>query len=107
MKSSERLDQLEKDIIDLVATVRSLASEVGFVKTLTKEHDDILIRGSGGNAPLKEDVHVLTEFMKSIRFWVTTLAITFIGQFVAVAITTIITIMQVLPLLKNLVENGN
>jgi hypothetical protein len=71
---------------------------------LLKEHDEILVRGSKDKPSLQEDVRTITMFIKSLKFWISTIAVAFITQFIAVGIGLVILLLQAMPLLQKLTD---
>lgn len=85
----------------LKTSVDALTIENKILNGRYEEHDKILVRGNG-KPSLQEDVRSLLNFVKGIRFWLTALALAFMGQFIAVGIGMIITFIQLIPVLENL-----
>ena len=108
-------NQFHEELTTLKTAVSTLSSEIHQISsmlsdhdhkltiqgTMLKEHDIILVRGNG-KPSLQEDVRNLLEFAKSLKFWMTTIAIAFISQFIAVGVTLILAVIKLLPLLEKL-----
>ena len=93
------IDTLRIEVSSLRAEVATLVMQSAEIKELQQnfhELDKILIRGNG-KPSLMEDMRNVLEFVKSIRFWMTALALAFISQFAAVTVMGIITIIRLMP----------
>lgn len=71
---------------------------------LVTEHDKILVRGNG-KPSIQEDVRNLVLFSTSIKFWMTTIAVTFLAQFVAVGVGLVITVLQIAPAVQHILKD--
>lgn len=93
------VDALRIEVSSLRIEVSALVLQNVEIKELQdslREMDKILVRGNG-KPSLMEDVRNLLAFVRSLRFWLTALAIAFIGQFAAVTITMIIAVVRLIP----------
>ena len=68
---------------------------------LLYEIDKILVRGNG-KPSMQEDVRTVLAFVKTMQFWITTIALAFIAQFITIGVGLIITLIQLIPILKEL-----
>lgn len=71
---------------------------------LVIEHDKILVRGNG-KPSIQEDVRNLVLFSTSIKFWMTTIAVTFLAQFLAVGVGLVITVLQIAPAVQHILKD--
>jgi hypothetical protein len=100
------IETLRTEVIALreeVAALKVCTLEIAALRKLYDAHDIILVRGNG-KPSIQEDVRNLLGFMKSMNFWMTAIALAFLGQFIAVGVTMIITIVQILPFLKDITK---
>lgn len=73
------VEALQKEISSLTKSVETMIA-------LFEEHDVILVRGRNGSPSVQEEIRNLTKFMSSIKFWITSLALAFLSQFVIVGV---------------------
>lgn len=88
------MDGLQIEITALRESIVALTRMVEEHDKSIKEHDKIIVRGTEGNPSMREDVRTLKDFMKSIKFWLTALAISFMGQFVVVMTAMVIYLIK-------------
>ena len=65
--------------------------------------DKILVRGNG-KPSMQEDVRTVLAFVKTMQFWITTIALAFIAQFITIGVGIVITLIQLLPILERLTQ---
>jgi len=70
-----------------------LSSDVISLGLKYDEHDKFLIRGNG-KPSLMEDVRTIKDFIKNIKFWITAVAIAFIGQFMILFFAVLVWAIQ-------------
>jgi len=73
------------------------------VENLVHDLDKIVVRGNG-KPSLQEDVRTTLKFVHNLQWWMTTIAVTFIAQFVAVSVAMALTIIQLLPILSTIAD---
>lgn len=73
------------------------------VETLVHDLDKIVVRGNG-KPSLQEDVRTTLKFVSSLQWWMTTIAVTFMAQFVAVSVAMVLTLVRVLPILTEIAD---
>lgn len=96
-ETRESIDGLRQEVNALKISVDALTIENKALTTQYEEHDKILVRGRNGTPSIQEDVRSLLKLAGSLRFWMTAIAIAFIGQFAAVGITMILYILRAMP----------
>jgi len=95
-KMDETITGIQTEVSALRISVDALKLSNGVLANLFQEHDKILVRGNG-KPSMQEDVRNLTVFIKSIKFWMTALALAFIGQFAAVGLAMVIYVLKSMP----------
>lgn len=73
------------------------------VENLVHDLDRIVVRGNG-KPSLQEDVRTTLKFVSSLQWWMTTIAVTFMAQFVAVSVAMVLTLVRVLPILTEIAD---
>jgi len=95
----------ETIVNDILNRIKQLEGDYCDMEKLLLELDKILVRGNG-KPSMQEDVRTLVTFYKNTQFWMTALAIAFIGQFVAVGTGMTVILIRAMPLLNELVINN-
>lgn len=104
LKTLEKeIQDFRKEYTDGMVTMGGIMTEFKAMQKTVETHDKILVTGNG-NPSLQEDVRNIKEFIKSVKFWMTALAMAFIGQFVAIGVTVVVVVIQALPYLKAVAE---
>ena len=96
-ETRETIDGLRQEVNALKISVDALTLENKALTAQYEEHDKILVRGRNGTPSIQEDVRSLLKLAGSLRFWMTTIAVAFIGQLTAVGIATILYVLRVMP----------
>lgn len=74
------------------------------LETTVEALDKIVVRGNG-KPSLQEDVRTTLKFVYNLQWWMTTIAVTFIAQFVAVSVAMVLTLVRLLPILTEIANS--
>jgi len=99
-----QFNALRTEVVSLreeIMVLKAIGNELIRLRNMTEEHDKILVRGNG-KPSMQEDVRNLLTFVKSLRWWMTAIAVAFLGQFIAVGISMVVTIIRLEPLLEKI-----
>jgi hypothetical protein len=93
---------METIINDIIRRLDKLEGDSKDMDILLKDLDKILVRGNG-KPSMQEDVRTLVTFYKNTQFWMTTLAVAFIAQFIAVGTGMTVIFIRAIPLLNEMI----
>lgn len=97
------MESLKKDITVLDITLNSLSKEIEEIKDKVDVHDKYLIRGNG-QPSMMDDIRTIKEFIKGVRFWLTTIAVILVGELATLTVGAVLTLIQLFPKLQEIVS---
>ena len=87
-----------KSDIDAMKTVMTrftvMENKVAEHDNTIKNLDSLVIRGSNGTASMLEDIRIIKGFQQSIKFWLTAVALGFLGQGIVMFIAILVWLVQ-------------
>ena len=92
------MDDLQREELEFRIIINERLEKL---ETTVEDLDKIVVRGNG-KPSLQEDVRTTLKFVYNLQWWMTTIAVTFIAQFVAVSAAMVLTIIRILPILSEI-----
>lgn len=105
----ERTNVQRKDIDGLHARVHVAEDDVIRLKVnddimmpMVRDHQKILVQGDGDKPSLVDSVRTLNNYMQGAQFWLRSIALIFVTQFIAFTVAGVIFFIRVVPVLQKL-----
>jgi hypothetical protein len=102
----ERVQGLKEEVIVIrtatsknVEEIRDIRKDGEFYWPMVREHEKIL-KGEGKEASLLDDVREVKKFVANVNFWLRTIAVMLVGQFIVLGVAALMFFIRVMPWLQ-------